>query len=405
MKTSDVVSLVGELTSVDVATSDVECCTQVLRGLSRLIAWAEAGKLGVAQRLAALSVGSPEIFPEHIVATATNVSLGQALQPFKRATAVETLPQFGSALADGAVSVAHVDVVATAIGNLEAAEQQQFAARGDFLAAVAERSTPGEFARTVRTEMLRIQRGDGLETMRRQQRATYLKTWVDQASGMWCMHGEFDPETGARIHSRLTRTIEGLFSDTTPVTAPADPIAKQHHLRALALGALVDGKGAKVGGVDMSILIDSATLLTGPHDGSVVDFGLPIALPIDTIRRMACVAEVTPVIVGADVVRLWVGCTTRFATREQRRALRAMYRGCAVPGCCVAWDYVVIHHLQYFHHGGPTDIENLLPLCTKHHHLVHEGGWNLSLDRFRHLTITLPDGTSKCHGPPKALAA
>jgi hypothetical protein len=405
MNPSDVVTLVGQLAAVDVSTGDVECCTQVLQGLSRLIAWAEAGKVCVAERLAALSVGSPEICPEHVVATATNVSLGQALQPFKRATAIEALPQFGPALANGEVSVAHVDVIATAVGKLEAAEQQRLAARGDFLAAVAERSTPGDFARTVRTEILRIQRGDGLETLRRQQRAAYLKTWVDQASGMWCMHGEFDPETGARIHSRLTRTVEGLFNDKTPSTAPADPIAKQHHLRALALGALADGTGAKAGGVDMSILIDATTLLTGHHCGSVVDCGLPIDLPVDTIRRMACVAEVTPIIVGADGVRLWVGDTTRLATREQRRALRAMYRGCAVPGCCVAWDYVVIHHLKYFHKRGPTDIENLLPLCSKHHHLVHEGGWTLSLDSFRHLTITLPDGTSKCHGPPKALAA
>ncbi|MEY2582055.1 MAG: hypothetical protein QOE09_1904 [Ilumatobacteraceae bacterium] len=405
MKSSDAISLVEQLAMVDVAASDVECCTQVLRGLSRLIAWAEAGTVAVAERLAELSVGSPTILPEHVVATATNVSLGQAMQPFKRAAAIEALPQFGPALSDGAVSVGHVDVLAAAIGKLEPAEQQRLAQRGEFLADVAERTTPGEFARTVRTEILRVQRGDGLETLRRQQRATYLKTWVDQASGMWCMHGEFDPETGARIHSRLSRTIEGLFSDWTPSTAPSDPLAKQHHLRAMALGAMVDGNGAKAGAVDMSILIDATTLVSGPHSGSVVDCGLPIELPIDTIRRMTCVAEITPIIVGADGVRLWVGRTSRLATREQRRALRAMYRGCAVPGCCVAWDYVVIHHLKYFHHGGPTDIENLLPLCTKHHHMVHEGGWKLTLDRFRRLTITLPHGTSTCHGPPKALAA
>ena len=42
-----------------------------------------------------------------------------------------------------------------------------------------------------------------------------------------------------------------------------------------------------------------------------------------------------------------------------------MYKGCAVPGCCVAWDYVVIHHLKYFRNGGLTNIANLLPLCTK----------------------------------------
>lgn len=405
MKSPDAISLVTRLAAVDVRVGDVECCTEVLQLLSRLIAWAEAGKVSVAERLAELATATPAIFPEHVVATATNVSLGQALQPFKRAAAIETLPQFGPALSDGDVSIAHVDVIATAIGKLDSGEQQRLAARGDFLAAVAERTTPGEFARTVRTEILRIQRGDGLDTLARQQRATYLKTWVDHASGMWCLHGEFDPETGARIHSRLIRTIEKLFHDTAPDTAPNDPIAKQHHLRALALGALVEGNGAKPAMADISILIDATTLLSGPHKASVIDYGLPIELPIETIRRMACVADITPIIVGADGVKLWMGRTTRLATPEQRRALRAMYRGCAIPGCCVAWDYVIIHHLEYFRNRGPTDIENLLPLCSKHHHLAHEGGWGLSLDRFRYLTITFPDGTSRCHGPPKALAA
>jgi hypothetical protein len=405
MKSSCVVELVEQLTAVDVASGSVECCTQVLHDLSRLIAWAEATKVDVVQRLSQLAVASPAIFPEHLVATATRVSLGQALQPFKRAATIEAMPQFGDALANGNVSAAHVDVIANAVTKLDPVECDRFAQRGDFLAGVAQRSTPGEFARTVRTEMLRCQRGAGLDLLRRQRRATYLKTWVDKASGMWCLHGEFDPETGGRLHKRLKHTIEKLFHAAIPDTAPSDPLEKQHHLRALALDAIVKGSGATGGGVDMSILIDAVTLTSGKHPGSIIDFGLPIDLPIETIRRMACAAEITPIIVGAGGVKLFLGQTTRLANRAQRRALRAMYRGCAVPGCCVEWDDVVIHHLKYFRRGGPSDIDNFLPLCSKHHHYAHEGGWQFSLSADRTLTITYPDGTTKCHGPPKALAA
>ena len=405
MKRAEVVELVERLAATDISCADVECCTTVLHGLSRLVAWAEAGKVGVAQRLAVLAVDSPSIFPEHVVATATRVSLGRALEPFKRVAAIDVVPQFGVALADGVVSVAHVDVIAAAVGKLDAMERERFAGRGEFLLGVAERSTPGEFARTVHTEILRTQRGDGLERLRRQKQATYLKTWVDKTSGMWCLHGEFDPETGATLNTRLVRTIEKLFHDTTPDTTPTDPLDKQHHLRALALVALTDGTGANPGGIDISILIDSTTLLHGPHEGTVVDCGLPIDLPIETIRRMACLADITPIIVGADGVNLHLGNTTRLANRQQRRALRAMYRTCAVTGCCVAWDYVVIHHLNYFRNRGPTDIDNLLPLCRKHHHCAHEGAWHFTLATDRTLTITLPDGTIMCNSPPKALAA
>jgi predicted restriction endonuclease len=82
-----------------------------------------------------------------------------------------------------------------------------------------------------------------------------------------------------------------------------------------------------------------------------------------------------------------------------------MYRTCAVDGCCVTWDNIVIHHIKYFRNRGPTNIDNLLPLCTRHHHYAHEGQWHLSLATNRTLTITLPDGTTMSNSPPKALAA
>ncbi len=397
--------LVSWLAGVEIAAADAKSCAEVLQGLSRLIAWAESNKVAVAQRLAHLAAESPAIFPEHVVAEATRVSLGRALEPFKRASAIEAVPCFGDALRNGDVSTAHVDVLAGALGKLDDREREGFVARGHFLAGVAQQATPGEFARVVRAELLRSKRGDGLDRLRQQKLATHLKSWVDQASGMWCIRGEFDPESGGRLHNRLIATVEKLFHDSTPETAPRDPLDKQHHLRGLALIALVDGTGAKPNVADMSILIDATTLLHGIHDATVIDCGLPIELPLETLRRMACVAEITPIIVGVDGVKLSVGHTTRLATPAQRRALRAMYRTCAVPGCCVAWDQIVIHHVKYYRNRGPTDIENLLPLCVKHHHCAHEGGWQFSLAANRTLTITFPDGAVACHGPPRALAA
>ncbi len=81
-----------------------------------------------------------------------------------------------------------------------------------------------------------------------------------------------------------------------------------------------------------------------------------------------------------------------------------MYGGCGIPGCSMAFDRCQIHHLKWFRNNGLTDINNLLPLCNKHHHLVHEGGWHLSLDSRRDLTVTFPDGSIMTTGPPSAWA-
>jgi Domain of unknown function (DUF222) len=398
--------LVDCLASDRLTMSDSTQCVSLLSRLNGLRSWVESQSLAVTKRLNQLATETG-IFPEQMVAEATRVSLTRATEPFHRAKAVELLPEFGDALAAGAVNVDHVDVLARSVAGLDAATKQRLAERDEFLTNVASRTTSAEFRRTLRDEIRRAQKDDGIARLERQRRNTRLRTWVDLETGMWCVRGEFDPETGAILDKRLKDAVEALFHDATPNTCPTDLLEKQHHLRALALVSLTAGKGSgRAGSIDMSVLVDAKTLLVGClHDHSVIDLGLGFELPVETIRRMACYADITPIIVGADGVHMELGRTTRLANREQRRALRAMYRGCAVPGCCVAWDYVVIHHVKYFRNLGPTDIANLLPLCSKHHHLAHEGGWKFSLDHARNLTIVRPDSTRMTTGPPQVLAA
>ncbi len=92
------------------------------------------------------------------------------------------------------------------------------------------------------------------------------------------------------------------------------------------------------------------------------------------------------------------------ATRAQRRALRAMFHGCWIPGCDVPFDNCTIHHLWWWEHLGPTDLTNLRPTCSRHHHDLHEGGWKVPADGWA-AVITRPDGTQMHTGPPAAHAA
>jgi hypothetical protein len=305
-------------------------------------------------------------------------------------------------LADGEASGAHVDIVTRALRPLTPDQRAQLAARGDVLAVAAAQLSREEFARTVRGEVRRICANDGLDRLEQQRRATSLRTWVDRQSGMWCLHGEFDPETGLRLDASLKAMVETLFHTTTPDTSPADPLAKQHHLRALALAAICERRGSGRARTEVSVLIDAATLLDSEHEKSVIDLGLAVDLPVETIQRMACNSDiVVPIITAANGVALHLGRDHRVANRAQRRALRAMYRGCAVPGCAASWDQVEIHHVTWFGHGGHTDINDLLPLCRHtHHHKAHEGLWRFKLDANRNLTITYPDGTTMTTGPP-----
>jgi hypothetical protein len=48
--------------------------------------------------------------------------------------------------------------------------------------------------------------------------------------------------------------------------------------------------------------------------------------------------------------------------------------GCRFPGCNQR-KWVDAHHIIPWMHGGPTTRDNLVILCTRHHRMLHEGGF------------------------------
>ena len=118
------------------------------------------------------------------------------------------------------------------------------------------------------------------------------------------------------------------------------------------------------------------------------------ALAAASLRRMLCDAVVYPTVLGGSGEVLDSGRAQRTVNRKQRRALRAMHRTCGHPGCTVPFESCRIHHVRWWTRDhGPSDLDNLLPLCENHHHLVHEGGWTLTMTPDRVATWTRPDGT------------
>lgn len=106
------------------------------------------------------------------------------------------------------------------------------------------------------------------------------------------------------------------------------------------------------------------------------------------IRRMACEADIIPMVLDSNGVPLDMGRAVRFATYNQRLSQRAMHTTCAAEGCDVDFDWCEIHHLKPWERGGLTDQDNLVPLCSYHHHWVHECGFNPEILPDRTLRFT-----------------
>ena len=124
-----------------------------------------------------------------------------------------------------------------------------------------------------------------------------------------------------------------------------------------------------------------------------------------TVARLSCDASITRIVLSPDSEPLDVGRRTPVVSTSMRRALIVRDRHCRFPGCDRPSAWCDAHHIHYWEHMGVTDLENLVLLCSRHHHLVHEGGWQLHLAADRTLTVIRPGGHISTHGPPLARAA
>jgi hypothetical protein len=113
----------------------------------------------------------------------------------------------------------------------------------------------------------------------------------------------------------------------------------------------------------------------------------PVARPV--IERLLCDSALRRLLTDAHGVVVNLGRTQYRPSRAQRRALRRTYTSCVFSGCDQPFHHCDIHHLLRYP-DGPTDLDNLVPLCRHHHVLTHEGGWKLRRDEATHEFVAVP---------------
>lgn len=91
----------------------------------------------------------------------------------------------------------------------------------------------------------------------------------------------------------------------------------------------------------------------------------------DTVRRLACDAEIIPAVLGSEGQILDLGRLVRLFDSAQNKALLFRDRHCTFPGCSAPAAWCDAHHLIHWLDGGLTDFDNAALLCKRHHTIVH----------------------------------
>ncbi|XAS77053.1 DUF222 domain-containing protein [Dermatophilaceae bacterium Sec6.4] len=98
-------------------------------------------------------------------------------------------------------------------------------------------------------------------------------------------------------------------------------------------------------------------------DGQLLDAG--------TLRRLACDADLIPMVLGGASQPLDVGRAKRLFTGGLRAAIIHRDQGCTFPDCDRPPDWCDAHHVNPWWSGGETSLANAALLCARHHTIVH----------------------------------
>ncbi|SBW27351.1 HNH endonuclease [Candidatus Protofrankia californiensis] len=328
----------------------------------------------------------------HWLSWKCGISLRTGYEHLRVGHALEQLPALRDAFANGRLSYAKVRAisrVADAGSEVEWVRQ-------------AVHTTAGQLDRLV-AAYSRLRGSEGLDqAVDRHARRSCTWRWDDD--GSLVVHARLTPEDGALFVKALDAAHTGRTEGAGRTEGEDDSEGKTRtpRDRAANADALTTVAGSFLGSaaptltdparyavnvhIDASLLTNGAQLPNGTQleqTRSTVEPG--IAVHCETIRRLACDATVT--IPNA-------GRRRRTVPQALRRLLQARDRGtCQYPGCDhIRWLHA--HHATHWADGGRTDLDNLVLLCSFHHHAVHEAGFTLTVSPDHTITVRRPDGTA-----------
>lgn len=205
-------------------------------------------------------------------------------------------------------------------------------------------------------------------------------TFTPDGAGSMLLRGSLPIVAGellkAQVDALANQARRAALDAADPLVRP-EPVTMGMR-RADALVTLIDGAAraqvAPANGGDRPRI-----MVTIGYDQLLADCTRNGLLPTGTelsageLRRLACDADLLPVVLGGPSGVLDVGRDHRLVTPTIRAALTARDKGCVFPGCDQPPSACEAHHLIPWQHGGPTSLANMVLACRHHHGIIEPG--------------------------------
>jgi hypothetical protein len=305
---------------------------------------------------------------------------GRAVNPSRTldGTVVPAIaPLAGAAAREGALSPAHVDVIAKTMAKIPADVSDDDRVAGEKILVDLAREVKPHAVAAAGDRLLDTLNPDGSEPKDplpdRPKRELHFQEHRDGTAGF---RGVLDNLTYAQFRSVLDPLAKPRSTPEEPRDGRAvwernaDALAEIIGL-AMAAPDIPTHAGDRV---HVSVTVDYQTLMTGIGTATL-DYGGVISAA--EARMLACDCELIPAVMGSTSEEMDLGRKVRLITAGQRRRLVLRERGCTFPNCSRKAKHCDGHHIIYWLKGGPTNIGNLTLLCAHHHRIIHRGDWTI----------------------------
>jgi hypothetical protein len=339
----------------------------ILRVFEAELGWAEDGSLSLTAWLAAHGRRSrKEAHREAVIS--------------KR---LSQLPATAAAWAQGELSSSQVGAV---VANVSAEHASLYAAHEDELTPVLATLSVRDTAAAMRSWRLHAEAtSDGAEP------ATHPSDFhlSETLEGRRELSGHLSVEDSAVVEA----AIAAASRDFDPTELPL-PSAAERRAAALVdvcrwfLDNCTSVSSGSRNRPHVSVVVGLKELASG-GPGQLVN-GTP--LPARTTEWLSCDSELHRIVMSGRSTVLDYGSAVRTISQALWAALVVRDRHCRHPGCDRPPPWCDAHHVVHFAKGGPTRLDNLVLGCSRHHHLWHDQGWQLSLARDGTLTLVSPMG-------------
>jgi hypothetical protein len=288
--------------------------------------------------------------------------------------------RLAAAVADGSVHLAQARVIAHALEDLPVAEvgAEGVARAEEALIGYADRYAPSALRRLGRRIMecaapdsCEESEGKALEHEERRAASVTGLSLRRLGDGSTQISGRL----ADAVADRLRTYLDAYTSPRHVGVGDSDQMPPRRRL-GQAFGAFleaVDPARMPLHGGDATTVLVTIDLdaLKSQLSGVGMVGGEPISAA--QARRLACTAQIVPVVLGAQSEVLDLGRGSRLFSPAQRKAMAVRDKRCRAEGCTVPAAWCEAHHSKTpWARGGSTDLADGVLLCSWHHHRAHD---------------------------------